>query len=75
MLNTAYTKKFPEFKESTEYGKGRVIVYGPDYSIEGLDDIVKDLLKELAPFKVKGDIQYLTNVKNDDTMYVTLINN
>lgn len=74
VLNTAYTKKFPEFKESTEYGKGRVIVYGPDYSVEGLDVILKDLLKELAPFTVEGDIQYLTNVKND-TMYVTLINN
>lgn len=74
VLNTAYTKKFPEFKENTEYGKGRVIVYGPDYSVEGLDQILKELLNELSPFSVEGDVQYLTNVR-DDTMYVTLINN
>lgn len=74
VLNTAYIKKFPEFQESTDYGKGRVIVYGPDYSVEDLDEILKDLLSELSPFSVEGDVQYITNVKND-TMYVTLINN
>lgn len=74
VMNTAYSKKFPEFTESMNYGKGRVIVYGPDYSVDGLGQILKDLLSELSPFTVEGDVQYLTNVKND-TMYVTLINN
>lgn len=74
VLNKAFTKKFPEFAESTEYGKGRVIVYGPEYSVDGLDKIFKDLLKELSPIAVDGDVQYITNIK-EDTMYVTLINN
>jgi hypothetical protein len=45
LLNTAYTKQFAKFQKSGKFGKGEAIVYGPDYSVEGLDTILKAQLK------------------------------
>ena len=83
VLNTAYLQFFPDYKSkysgsgAKEFadGKGKVIVYGPDYDVTALDGIIKDQLSKLVPFTVTGgQIEHIINIK-DGTMYVTLINN
>lgn len=74
ILNTAYQKKYPEFTKSMNYGNGKVIVYGPDYSVSGLGSIIKDVLNDTLQFTVSDNVEYFTNIK-DGSMYVTLINN
>ena len=80
VLNTAYLSQFPEYKgtlsnnryEKTD-GNGKVIVYGPDYSVTQLDSIIRELLSKLLPFSFSSNIQSIVNVK-DGYMYVTLMN-
>ena len=82
ILNTAYLKFFPEYEERYDGearldisdGSGTVIVYGPDYSVEGLDAIIREQLARLVPFSFSEDVEYLVNVKNG-SLIVTLINN
>lgn len=81
VLNTAYLNQFPEYKgtltnnrRDVTDGKGKVIVYGPDYDISKLDSIFKELLAQLMPFTFSTNIESIVNVK-DGYMYVTLINN
>lgn len=80
VLNTAYLNQFPEYKGKlvdNRYdktaGKGKVIVYGPNYSISCLDSILTELLKKYVPFAFSTDISHIVNIK-DGSMYVTLIN-
>ncbi len=82
VMNTAYLNYFTDYKnqygggngvkEITD-GKGKVIVYGPDFSLDAIDGIIKDQLAELLPFTFSTNIEYMVNIK-DGTMYVTLIN-
>lgn len=77
LLNTAYLKYFPEYKSDVSEitdGKGKVIVYGDDYSVDELPEILTKLNKELIPFEIEGDVQYMMNVKNG-SLVLTLINN
>lgn len=81
VLNTAYLGQFPEYADSGYHekyeisdGDGRVIVYGPDYSVRRLGGIISDLLKEFVPFIFPTEIQRIVNVK-DGYIYLTLINN
>ena len=81
VLNTAYLKYFPEYagdltddRLDLTDGKGRVIVYGPDYSIKHLDDILQELLAEYLPVTYSDRIQSIVNVA-DGCFYLTLINN
>ncbi len=83
VMNTAYLDYFTAYKkqygngdgvkELTD-GKGTVIVYGPDFSLDAMDGIIRDQLKKLVPFTVSEQVEYLVNVK-DGTLLVTLINN
>lgn len=82
ILNTAYLGYFPEYAKGTPTsnpseltdGKGRVIVYGPDFQLERLGPILQGELARLLPVTVSPGVQYLVNVK-PGSLYVTLINN
>lgn len=82
ILNTAFVKFFPEFKGTLNsssrydktYGKGKVIVYGSEYSVANLDSILKEVLNSKLPFSISNNVQSITNIK-DGSMFVTLINN
>lgn len=82
ILNRVYLREFPAYAEragegsSVEVvdGRGRVIVYGPDFRIEQLGSIVRSQVAKLLPVEVKGDVEFLVNCRGN-SMYVTLINN
>lgn len=82
ILNTAYLKFFPEYNEKyngqnrldLKDGKGTVIVFGPDFSLEGIDEIIREQLKKYIPFTFSEDVEYMVNVKNG-SLIVTVINN
>lgn len=82
ILNTAYLKYFPvyqqritgDMRQDLQDEAGTVIVYGPDYSLEQLDGILREQLAKWIPFSVSGDVQELINIK-DGSIIVTLINN
>ena len=80
LLNTAYLENFPEYEKDTDGyyevsdGEGKVIVYGNDYNVSALEEILADLNSDLIPFEIEGDVQYLMNVKNG-SLVLTLINN
>ena len=79
VLNTAYTKYFKKYFDVTAgntvtYGNGKVICYGPDYDITGLNTIMDSLYQQLVPIKVTGDVEYLVNIK-DGGIIVTVFNN
>jgi hypothetical protein len=81
VLNTAYLKFFPEYEKAAAAGAaeisdgdGRVLVYGPDYSIENLAGILDALTEELVPFRFSADIESIVNVA-DGGFILTLINN
>ena len=82
ILNTAYLPYFSSYKSSykggtrqdIKDGKGTVIVYGPDYSVENLDSILREQLAKFIPFSFSKDVEYLVNVKNG-SLIVTMINN
>lgn len=82
ILNKAYLPFFSSYQSSykggtrqdIKDGKGTVIVYGPDYSVENLDGILREQLAKLVPFSFSKDVEYLVNVKNG-SLIVTVINN
>jgi hypothetical protein len=82
ILNTAYLRHFPQYREipiggtpqEVTRGKGRVIVYGPDFQVSRLAPIIQEQLAGWLPVKVSPGVQYFVNVK-DGSVYVTLINN
>lgn len=82
MLNTAYRAQFAEWVPEPaggevaeiRHGKGRVLVYGPDHSVAGLDPLIRAELARLLPVRVEGDVQYLVNIAAE-CVFVTLINN
>ncbi len=82
LLNTAFLKFFNEYKaqynggsrQDIADGKGKVIIYGPDYSVTNLPSILKEQLKRFVPFEFSKTVEYLVNVK-DGSLIVTLINN
>lgn len=74
LLNTVYKKDFPEFAAGGDYGKGKVIVYGPDNKVEELKTILPALLRDLLPVTVDSDVEYIVN-HNENGVVVTLINN
>ena len=82
MLNSAYLPQFPEHAEafrpnettSVASGNGRFILYGPEYSVDGLDGILREEIAARLPVRVEGDVQYLVNLA-EHSVFVTLINN
>ena len=82
ICNTAYLKYFDSYKaaykggtrQDIKDGKGTVIVYGPDYSVENLDSILHEQLKKYIPFTVSDTVEYVVNVKNG-SLILTVINN
>lgn len=82
ILNHVFLRDFPSYAaqivqgESGELveGKGRVIVYGPDFSVERLAPIIREQLVQWLPVEVRGDVEYLVNCRGN-SLYVTLINN
>ncbi len=82
LLNTAFLPLFPAYRaaysgisgDRIQDGEGTVIVYGPDYSLDTLDGILKEQLARLLPITVSGDAEHMVNIK-DGSVIVTLINN
>lgn len=81
VLNTVYLPYFPAYQQEMtddQYtihdGEGTVIVYGPDYSVQPLDGIIRELVGRYVPFTYSENIQSILNVK-DNVYYLTLINN
>ncbi|MBQ8684167.1 MAG: hypothetical protein IJ518_06610 [Clostridia bacterium] len=82
VMNTAYLPYFESFRaeykgaarQDIPSGEGTVIVYGPDYSVEALDAILKEQIKKHIPFTLSDEVEYLVNVK-DGSLILTLINN
>lgn len=82
VMNTAYLDLFPDYKSKYDNSgkmeikdeKGSVIIYGDDYDTSKLDAILADLEKRLMPFEIKGDVDYMINIKNG-SMLVTVMNN
>ena len=82
ILNSAFLRQFPEYGETLppaapktlSEGKGRVILYGPDYSVAALDGILRGELARHLPVRVSGGVQYLVNITRAGVL-VTLINN
>lgn len=81
ILNTAYLKFFPEYEKQYNGRKihgisdgGSVVIYGPDFSLAGLDEILKHQLSKLMPFKLSEQVEYMVNVKKS-SLVLTLINN
>ncbi|MBQ8684165.1 MAG: hypothetical protein IJ518_06600 [Clostridia bacterium] len=81
LCNTAYLRFFADYQAAYDAGaqtipdgEGTVIVYGPDYSVEALDGLLKEQIKKHVPFTLSDEVQYLVNVK-DGSLILTLINN
>ena len=82
ILNTAYLRDFPQYasipqgakRHETTSGKGRVIVYGPDFQVDEVAPIIREELARCLPVRVSPGVEYLVNVKAG-SFYVTLINN
>ena len=80
-MNTAYLDLFPEYKSQYSGSgrkditdeKGTVIIYGGDYDISELPDIVNELESKLMPFNIEGSAEYMVNVKNG-SLILTVIN-
>lgn len=79
VLNSAYLDFFPEYKREGQQryeisdGKGKIIVYGSDYSTDSLDGIIREQLEIRMPFKVSEDIEHIVTTK-DGSMYIALFN-
>lgn len=82
VLNSAYLRDFPHYaklppaaiRHEMADGKGRVLVFGPDFDVRQLAPILREQLTQRLPVQVAPHVQYLVNVKPGRT-YVTLINN
>jgi hypothetical protein len=81
ILNAAYLRDFPQYasilqgakRHETTSGKGRVIVYGPDFQVDEVAPIIREELARCLPVRVSPGVEYLVNVKAG-SVYVTLIN-
>lgn len=73
VMNSAYTAQLPRFTDSGAYGAGRVIRFGPDWSIHGLRELLPRLAEEYLPFTVTGEVDYLINVK-ENSLLLTVMN-
>ncbi|MHA1792084.1 MAG: hypothetical protein ACTSVI_05520 [Promethearchaeota archaeon] len=83
ILNDVYSSQFPaEFTggkntcgiQVQPVEKGLVVKYGPDYEIEALHLIMKNLREKLIPFKISDNIEFLVN-RREKSWVLTLINN
>jgi hypothetical protein len=82
ILNTAFLGDFPSYarfpkvatRRELTAGRGRVIMYGPDFQVAQLPPIVRETLVKCLPVKVSPGVQHLVNHKAG-CVYVTLINN
>ncbi len=82
ILNRAYLHDFPAYMQriaehgsgEVADGKGRVIVYGPDFRVGQLGPILRNQLAQWLPVEVKGDVESLVNCRGN-SVFVTLINN
>lgn len=82
MLNRVYLRDFPAYAQRVAEripcevadGKGRVIVYGPDFRVGQLGPILRNQVAKSLPAEVEGDVEYLTNCRGN-SVYVTLVNN
>lgn len=82
VLNSAFLRDFPYYakfpkgdnRHQLVDGKGRVILFAPDYQVQQLVPIIKEQLAKRLPVKVSPGVQYLVNL-GSGSAYVTLINN
>lgn len=82
VLNSAYLPVFSEFSRTPGHatrreiplGKGRAIVYGPDYRVSELPAIIQAQRRAHLPVEVSPGIQHLVNL-GTGRVFVTLINN
>jgi hypothetical protein len=82
VLNSAFLRDFPNYAKLPKGdnchelvdGKGRVILFAPDYQVQQLVPIIKKQLAKWLPVKVTPGVQYLVNHRLG-CVYVTLINN
>ena len=82
LLNTAYLREFPQYAQLAANGsrshqtdgKGRVIVYGPDFQVDQLPALLREQLARDLPVEVSPGVEYAVNVQPDG-FWVTLINN
>ncbi len=82
LLNSAFLGQFPEYggtespgiPKTLPDGKGRVVLYDPDYSVAAIDGILREELARHLPVRVSGGVQYLVNI-TENAVLVTLINN
>lgn len=81
ILNSAYLHQFPGYlpadtpviRETLSEGRGRVVLYGPDFDVGPLDSILREELARHLPVSVSGDVHYLVNIATDGVL-VTLMN-
>jgi hypothetical protein len=82
ILNTAFLRHFPQYAKLPEGitrhvlndGKGRAVVYGPDFQVGQLAPIIQEQLSKCLPVKVSPGVEYSVSLKRG-AVYVTLINN
>lgn len=82
ILNSAYLQNFPEFSRTSghatrreiSHGKGRAIVYGPDYRVDEVSTIIQEQRRLHLPVEVSPGVQHLVNL-GTNRVFVTLINN
>lgn len=82
LLNTEYLEFFPEYRErynrrlrcDLRDGDGKVIIYGPTFSVNGLLPILKEQAARFIPFKLSAQVDYMVNVK-ENSLIITLMNN
>ena len=77
LVNTAYLEAFPQWATVTgeaPYGQGRVIVYGGDYEVTGLQEILHRLWDEWMPVDFSQPVEYAFSVKGN-RVWMTLIHN
>lgn len=82
VLNSAFLRDFPYYakfpkgdnRHELVDGKGRVILFAPDYQVQQLAPILEEQLAKRLPVKVSPGVQYLVNL-GSGSAYVTLINN
>ncbi len=82
ILNSALQRAFPDYAKlpagATRHelvdGRGRVILFGPDFQVRGLEPILGEQLARHLPVNVSPGVHFLVNQARD-RVYVTLINN
>ncbi len=79
LLNTAFLRDFPSYARKRgqgvlKDGKGRVLIYGPDFDPRALSLLLPPLLAQHLPVQVSPGIEYLVN-QTSQGFLVTLLNN